>query len=115
MKLHSTDSKDALKHEGPDLHRLCEASALGADIERQRIPLFPGLEQSGVDIRNAVLHGGEEFALLFTSSLRESELSARVGRPVYAIGRMVEQRGVRIDGVPLEPRGWDHFTSSSNS
>src|SRR5437773_3244807 len=46
----------------------------------------------GIDVRNAVLHGGEEFALLFTASLRESELSARVGRPVYAIGRIVKER-----------------------
>ena len=92
-----------------DLHHLCDASGCGAEIERQRIPVFPGLEQSGVDVRNAVLHGGEEFALLFTSALRESELSARVGRPVYAIGRIVAERGVRLDGSPLEPRGWDHF------
>ena len=94
-----------------DLHHLCDASGVGAEIERQRIPVFPGIEQSGIDVRNAVLHGGEEFALLFTSTLRESELSARVGRPVYAIGRIVEQRGVRLDGEPLAPRGWDHFTS----
>jgi thiamine-monophosphate kinase len=92
-----------------DLHHLCDASNLGAEIERQRIPVFPGLEQSGVDVRSAVLHGGEEFALLFSSSLRESELSARVGRPVYAIGRMVDEKGVRLDGAPLESRGWDHF------
>lgn len=92
-----------------DLHHLCDASGVGAEIERQRIPVFPGIEQAGVDVRNAVLHGGEEFALLFTSSLRESELSGRVGRPVYAIGRIVEQRGVRLDGEPLPPRGWDHF------
>ena len=92
-----------------DLHHLCDASSVGVEIERQRIPIFPGLEQSGVDVRNAVLHGGEEFALLYTSTLRESELSARVGRPVYAIGRIVEQKGVRLDGEPLEPSGWDHF------
>ena len=94
-----------------DLHHLCDASHCGAEIERQRIPVFPGLEQSGVDVRNAVLHGGEEFALLFTSALRESELSARVGRPVYAIGRIVDEKGVRLDGAPLEARGWDHFTA----
>jgi thiamine-monophosphate kinase len=95
-----------------DLHHLCDASGVGAEIERQRIPVFPGLEQSGLDVRQCVLHGGEEFALLFTSSLRESELSARVGRPVYAIGRIVEERGVRLDGAPLAPRGWDHFSAS---
>jgi thiamine-monophosphate kinase len=92
-----------------DVHHLCDASGVGAEIERQRIPVFAGLQEAGVDVRSAVLHGGEEFALLFTSTLRESELSARVGRPVYAIGRIVEERGVRLDSAPLEARGWDHF------
>ena len=95
-----------------DLHHICEASKCGAEIERHRIPLFPDLARSGpalgIDVANVVLNGGEEFALLFTSSLRESELSARVGRPVYAIGRITD-RDVLIDGSPLEPRGWDHF------
>ncbi len=96
-----------------DLHHLCDASGTGAEVDRQRIPVFPDLASAGaalgIDIRHAVLHGGEEFALLFTSTLRESELSARVGRPVYAIGRMVEERGVRIDGQPLLAGGYDHF------
>jgi thiamine-monophosphate kinase len=92
-----------------DLHHLCDASNAGADIARERIPVFPGLIESGLNVRDAVLHGGEEYALLFTSSLRESELSAKVGRPVYAIGRIVRERGVRLDGEPLAARGWDHF------
>jgi len=41
--------------------------------------------------------------------MRESELSAKVGRPVYAIGRISEQRGVRLDGEPLAAGGFDHF------
>jgi thiamine-monophosphate kinase len=96
-----------------DLHHLCDASNAGAAIERERIPVFPDLQRSGpqlgINVRDAVLHGGEEYALLFTSSMRESELSMRVGRPVYAIGRIVEERGVRIDGEPLPPGGFDHF------
>ena len=96
-----------------DLHHLCDASSVGAAIERERIPVFPDLQRSGpqlgINVRDAVLHGGEEYALLFTSSLRESELSTRVGRPVYAIGRIVEERGVRLDGEPLAPGGFDHF------
>ncbi|HEV8432614.1 MAG TPA: thiamine-phosphate kinase [Thermoanaerobaculia bacterium] len=94
-----------------DLDHLCEASHVGAEIARERIPVFPGLIESGLDVREAVLNGGEEYALLFTSRLRESELSARVGRPVYAIGRIVEGRGVMLDGQPLPPRGWDHFAT----
>lgn len=96
-----------------DLHHLCDASNAGAAIERERIPVFPDLQRSGpqlgINVRDAVLHGGEEYALLFTSSMRESELSTRVGRPVYAIGRIVEERGVRLDGEPLPPGGFDHF------
>jgi thiamine-monophosphate kinase len=92
-----------------DVGHLCEASGCGAEIEKARIPVFPDLHLAGVDVGNAVLNGGEEYALLFTSSLRESELSSRVKRPVYAIGRMSRDRGVRLDGMPLEARGWDHF------
>lgn len=96
-----------------DLHHLCDASGVGAEIERERIPLFPDLVGAGpalgIDVRKAVLHGGEEFALLFTSSLRESELSTRAGRPVYAIGRIVSEKGVRIDGEPLPAGGYDYF------
>ena len=104
-----------------DLAHLCEASQCGAEIERERIPLFPDLLAAapslGLRARDLALHGGEEYALLFTSSLRESELSARLGRPVYAIGRMTNGRGVMIieDGVSsaLQPLGWDHFSASS--
>lgn len=92
-----------------DLDHLCEASSVGAEITRERVPVFPGLIESGLNVRDAVLNGGEEYALLFTSRLRESELSTRTGRPVYAIGRIVEGRGVMLDGQPLLPRGWDHF------
>jgi thiamine-monophosphate kinase len=96
-----------------DLHHLCDASQVGAMIEGDRIPAFADLPRYGprlgINVRDAVLHGGEEYALLFTSSIRESELSERVGRPVYAIGRITEERGVRINGEILEPRGFDHF------
>jgi hypothetical protein len=36
-------------------------------------------------------------------------MSAKVGRPVYAIGRISKDRGVRLNGAPLEPKGWEHF------
>jgi thiamine-monophosphate kinase len=100
-----------------DLHHLCDASNCGAEIEKERIPVFQDLlaygAKLGINVKEAVLDGGEEYALLFTSSLRESDLSTRLGRPVYAIGRMTKTREVILkdDGVarPLEPRGWDHF------
>jgi thiamine-monophosphate kinase len=100
-----------------DLHHVCEASHCAALVDRARLPLFEELSQSaaalGIDAGQAVLHGGEELALLFTSTLRESDLSTRLGRPVYAIGRMREGSGVAlsVEGaeIPLNPRGFDHF------
>ncbi len=101
-----------------DLHNLCEASGCGAEIERERIPMFPDLlaagGELGIPVQDAVLNGGEELALLFTARARESELSARVGRAVYAIGRVTEQRGVILKenstARPFQRRGWDHFS-----
>ena len=96
-----------------DLARLCQASGSGAEIERARLPVFPDLLSSGGQLGihpvDAVLHGGEEYALLFTSTMRESELSSLLKRPVYAIGRIVAEMGVRLDGKVLEARGFDHF------
>lgn len=93
-----------------DLHHLCDASQCGAEIERERLPIFPGLLESGLRAQNFVLHGGEEYALLFTARARESELSEKVQRPVYAIGRITSGRDVLLNGQPLEARGFDHFS-----
>jgi thiamine-monophosphate kinase len=100
-----------------DLHHLCDASNCGAELEKERIPVFQDLlsygPKLGIRVREAVLHGGEEYALLFTSSLPESQMSARLGRPVYAIGRITSERGVILkeEGIarPLEAGGFDHF------
>lgn len=100
-----------------DLHHLCDASGCGARIEKERIPAYPDLltlaGRTGINLREAVLHGGEEYALLFTSSLRESEMSERVGRPVFAVGRITAAREVLLadDGVeqPFPAGGFDHF------
>lgn len=104
-----------------DLDRLCRASGVGADLEWERIPAIDGLETTGrimqLPVERALLHGGEEYALLFTSTLRESELSKKVGRPVFAIGRIREGAGITLRSIEgertLEPRGWDHFEAPS--
>lgn len=101
-----------------DLRRICDASGVGALVEWERIPAFGGLDTVGrslIDPDRAALHGGEELALLFTADARESDLSARLGRPVFQIGRIDSVAGsVRLerDGKSreLEPGGFDHFS-----
>ena len=100
-----------------DLDRLCRASLVGAVVESERVPIMQDLSRLGrglgIDAERAALHGGEEYALLFTSSLRESRLSEALGRPVYQIGRITEEREVLLDKggriEPLAPQGLDHF------
>ena len=100
-----------------DLHHLCAASGLGAIIDANRLPAFQDLPSHarmvGESVSNLVLHGGEEYALLFTSTLTESQMSSRVGRAVYAIGRMTREREVLLENdgkrSPLPERGYEHF------
>lgn len=104
-----------------DLHRICRASGCGATVEWARIPRFPDIEglgfSLGVDPLRAVLHGGEELALLFTSRRTESELSTELRRPVYRIGRMTDGTGVTLEKderqSELRAEGWDHFAKPS--
>ena len=103
-----------------DLHRLAAASGCGARIDWRRVPRFPEIESAGfslgVDAERAVLHGGEELALLFTSRRTESDLSSALRRPVYRIGRMTEEKRVVLEKgdaeVELRAEGWDHFKQS---
>jgi thiamine-monophosphate kinase len=81
-----------------DLHRLCVASGVAAEINR--VPVAPG---STVD---RALHGGEDYELLFTLSENRP-----APRGTTLIGRIV--RGtpgeVKLEGRILGPRGYDHF------
>jgi thiamine-monophosphate kinase len=85
-----------------DLHRLCAASGVAAEIDR--VPLLRGATEE------RALHGGEDYELLFT--LGEG---AAPPRGATRIGRMV--RGVagqvHFQGRPLEARGYDHFRKNS--
>jgi thiamine-monophosphate kinase len=86
-----------------DLHRLCLASGLSAEVEAP--PRFPGatLEQA--------LHGGEDYELLFTAPERARVPRKFQGVPLTRIGTMRKGRAgtVKLDGKPLPPLGYDHF------
>jgi thiamine-monophosphate kinase len=85
-----------------DLHRLCAASGVAAEIDR--VPVFRGSNEE------RALHGGEDYELLFT--LPEG---AKPSRGVTRIGRVV--RGtpgqIHFRGRVLEARGYDHFRRKS--
>ncbi|MDX2151259.1 MAG: thiamine-phosphate kinase [Bryobacteraceae bacterium] len=82
-----------------DLKRLCEASGVAAELDREP-PRF-----EGATLEDA-LHGGEDYELLFT-------LPPKTRRPprTAAIGRIVEGKPGEVTflGRPLAARGYQHF------
>jgi len=86
-----------------DLHRLCVASGLCAEIETP--PVF-----AGASIEQA-LHGGEDYELLFTVPPRARMPREFEGLRLTRIGVM--RRGktglVEWNGAPLEPKCYDHL------
>jgi thiamine-monophosphate kinase len=87
-----------------DLYRLAKASGLAASLHLP-LPVFPGasLEE--------VLHGGEDYELLFTVPPGVRIPGAHAGVPLTPIGRMRAGRpgALELFGRPLAPRGWDPF------
>ena len=78
-----------------DLHRLCKASGVSAELET--VPLLPGatLDQA--------LHDGEDYELLFTAPPRVKVSGIRIGRIVQGKPGIV-----RLEGRILKPIGYDH-------
>lgn len=81
-----------------DLHRLCAASGVAAEIDRVPVAAGATLDRA--------LHGGEDYELLFTLPANR-----RAPRGTTRIGRIVRGAAgaVKLEGCLLEPRGYDHF------
>jgi thiamine-monophosphate kinase len=106
-----------------DLWHLCQKSRVGALIQKASLPMSPHIikysSQMKVDPLPWVLHGGEEYELLFTVPTeyqRRLELAAkRLRIPVTAIGVITSRRfGLRIahqDGSTqkISPQSYVHF------
>jgi thiamine-monophosphate kinase len=80
-----------------DLRRLCLESHVSADMTANLSP--------------QALHGGEDYELLFTASRAIPRNVASV--PVTRIGVITAEHAGRIlfKGRPLEPKGYDHFST----
>jgi len=78
-----------------DLHRLCLASGVAAELDH--VPVVRGATL------DEALHGGEDYELLFTLP--------RATRAFSRLGTIVAGRpgAVRLAGRPVPPLGWDHF------
>lgn len=104
-----------------DLGHLCLASAIGADIETENIPLSAaarcclGVPSYGMDI---VVGGGDDYELLFTAPPSRAadvvQAAEKSGCAVTRIGQTNAENRVRFataDGHEMEIKkpGWAHF------
>ena len=97
-----------------DLHRLCDASGVGAYLLADRIPT-PRFGDAA-DRLDLALHGGEDYQLLFTVAPGKMAQVPRRFRsiPLHCIGDIKAGKGVELataDGKSrrLKPQGYDHF------
>ena len=106
-RLRATSAMDLSDGLSLDLHRLCLASRLSAEIEPP--PRFPG------STGEQALHGGEDYELLFTAPARTRVPPDFEGLPLTRIGVMRPGRpgAVELEGAPLPPLGYDHFRGGS--
>ncbi|HVV47982.1 MAG TPA: thiamine-phosphate kinase [Bryobacteraceae bacterium] len=105
-KLHATAAMDISDGLSLDLHRLCLASSVSADIVQP--PRFPGASPE------QALHGGEEYELLFCVRHGTRVPAKLDGLPLTRIGVIASGAPgeVRLEGAPLEPKGFDHFRTN---
>jgi thiamine-monophosphate kinase len=101
-----------------DLAHLCTASGVAAELDIALLPANP-LTTALDDAAQiaAVLHGGEDYELLFTAPPTAKVPRSIAGVPITQIGRMTKPRkncaqvtvlseGTRFD---LAPQGWEHL------
>ncbi|MGI8543960.1 MAG: thiamine-phosphate kinase [Aridibacter sp.] len=109
-----------------DLNHICKASKVGAKIYADKIPIHTKLRHlsnenikkflsENLDILDFVLHGGEDFELLFT--IRPSDLKKfekKISGNITHIGEITgDTENIEIirDGKSeiLQPKGYQHF------
>ncbi|WP_137289383.1 thiamine-phosphate kinase [Natronorubrum halophilum] len=104
------DSSDGLAR---SLHQLAEASGCGFEIESDRVPIADALLEVATDDEDALERAttfGEDFELVAT--VPEAALEAvrsATDLECSVIGSVTEpRRGITLDGVALEDRGYTH-------
>jgi thiamine-monophosphate kinase len=99
-----------------DLGHVCRASKVGADLEREALPLSDALRRAVSPERalHLALTGGEDYVVLVSvperraAAFERAMASARLD--VHRVGRASKVPGVRVDGLPVRgPHGFQHL------
>jgi len=109
------DTSDGLS---TDLNHLCTASNVAAELDAALLPAHPLTTTLDPAAQiAAILHGGEDYELLFTAAASTKMPRSIAGVPITRIGRILKpQRNkprmtILADGAhfELQPQGWEHL------
>ncbi len=93
-----------------DLDRLLGPD-MGADLEIHARDLAPGLHVAtralGWDPIETAFLGGEDYGLLLSAAAGQLDQDSASG--LFRIGRVCQNKGVRLNGAAWRGRGFDHF------
>ncbi len=102
-----------------DLAHLCTASNVAAELNIALLPAHPitATLNDAAQIA-AILHGGEDYELLFTAAPTTKIPRSIAGVPITCIGRILKpqkhrpQMSIVSDDTTfeLQPQGWEHLT-----
>lgn len=102
-----------------DLRHILQRSQVGARLEGSALPWPTTTRDSGLPpehIHRALLHGGDDYELLFTAPSAQhqsvAELAHTLNLPLHCIGVITpQQHGLSINGFALDSNalGYDHF------
>lgn len=111
IRITAIDVSDGLSS---DLGHICRASGVGAAIYSNKLPIEPGLAThfTPQECLDLALHGGEDFALLFTANSKD--IAAFVTDDLHEIGEITHRTGLvelvsEAGRIELPPLGWRHF------
>lgn len=105
-----------------DLGHLCRMSGVGAKIEMKALPVSEAYRRVcarlSLDTAQGILHGGEDYELLFTVPSERLTHFSRKKMPVSVtrIGEILQaSEGILLElpdgrSTPLPSRGFDHFS-----
>lgn len=96
-----------------DLGHICDESGVGALVHEAAIPRSTELPSSSL---RYVLHGGEDYELLFTAPASRPVPSKIAGVRVTRIGEIIRGQHMRLadshgQQKALLSRGWEHFAA----
>jgi thiamine-monophosphate kinase len=97
-----------------DLSHICYESRVGAAVYRDKIPLSEDLERTartmGIDPIKCALHGGEDYALLFTAPHDIKTNAFQIGEIINRGRYIIDSKGRK---VPFRAEGYEHFKKTN--